>query len=49
MSEKNVACLAAVLLGINLFVLAANVGVFTGGFTLGWATCQNQSEKIEGN
>ena len=49
MSEKNVACLAAVLLGINLFVLAANVGVFTAGYALGWATCQNQNEKIEGN
>ena len=45
MSERNVACLAAILLGINLFVLAANVGVFTGGFTLGWATCQNQNER----
>ena len=38
---------AGVLLAINCLVLVANVGVFTGGFALGWATCQDRYERIQ--
>ena len=45
MTEDNhMVRIVGVLLAVNMLVLFANIGVFTGGFILGRATCPQTNQ-----